>query len=250
MKRKKKLTLDLSAQEGSSTKKLRINTSGSQVIQEKVPPQEEFDNNFQPPIKSTFNYVASSDPFEGFKKKSGKEKSPINNDNDVKDLYATALSTSATNHAISSSSKCPYHIKSKAETHQEFTKTSVTKAILNNICKDANMIMELQKWISHIAQVIYTDSMFTSYFYLEQVKSKQVPAAITHNLVYQLFLLLNRQGKNAGEEVKYCFDRFCEYLSERISLNEFKATSQATLKKELPPTFLGVDRANGCQELK
>ncbi|KAG0744032.1 hypothetical protein G6F29_007919 [Rhizopus arrhizus] len=95
MKRKKKLTLDLSAQEGSSTKKLRINTSGSQVIQEKVPPQEEFDNNFQPPIKSTFNYVASSDPFEGFKKKSGKEKSPINNDNDVKDLYATALSTSA-----------------------------------------------------------------------------------------------------------------------------------------------------------
>ncbi|KAG1244499.1 hypothetical protein G6F68_015425 [Rhizopus microsporus] len=78
MKRKKKLTLDLSAQEGSSTKKLRINTSGSQVIQEKVPPQEEFDNNFQPPIKSTFNYVASSDPFEGFKKKSGKEKSPAN----------------------------------------------------------------------------------------------------------------------------------------------------------------------------
>lgn len=48
-----------------------VNTSGSQVIQEKVPPQEEFDNNFQPPIKSTFNYVASSDPFEGFKKKSG-----------------------------------------------------------------------------------------------------------------------------------------------------------------------------------
>lgn len=89
--------------------------------------------------------------------------------------------------------------------------------------------MELQKWISHIAQVIYTDSMFTSYFYLEQVKSKQVPAAITHNLVYQLFLLLNRQGKKAGEEVKYCFDSFCEYLSERISLNEFKGQRYQTI---------------------
>ncbi|EIE76082.1 hypothetical protein RO3G_00786 [Rhizopus delemar RA 99-880] len=78
MNRKKKLILDLSAQEGSSTKKPRINTLGSQAIQEKVPLQEDFDNNFQSPIKSTFNYVPSSAPFKGFKKKSSKEKSPIN----------------------------------------------------------------------------------------------------------------------------------------------------------------------------
>lgn len=50
----------------------------------------------------------------------------------------------------SSSSKCPYYVKSKAEVHQEFTKTSIIKAILNSIFKDANMILKSKNWVSHI----------------------------------------------------------------------------------------------------
>ena len=48
-------------------------------------------------------------------------------------------------------------------------------------------MLEIQKLISHVIQVVYAESMFANYFYLDQIKSKQVAAAITHNLAYRLF---------------------------------------------------------------
>lgn len=84
-----------------------------------------------------------------------------------------------TGHARSSRSKCPYHVKSKAEANQEFTETS-----LSNTCKNTNMILEVQKLAFLITQAIYTGSMFANYYYHDRVKNRQVSAAITHNLVY------------------------------------------------------------------
>jgi hypothetical protein len=63
------------------------------------------------------------------------------------------------------------------------------KADLNSTCKDASMILEIQKMVFHITQVVYAESMSTSYFYLDQVSNKQVSVAITHNLVCQIFSL-------------------------------------------------------------
>lgn len=64
--------------------------------------------------------------------------------------------------------------------------------------------------MSGIIQVVYAGPMFANYFYRNQLKNKQVPAIITHNLVYQLLPLLTGQGKKADEAVKSCFDRSCE----------------------------------------
>lgn len=50
---------------------MAIDASGSQAIQRKIYTQEDFDNDFESPIKPAFNYVPSNDPFEGFKKKAG-----------------------------------------------------------------------------------------------------------------------------------------------------------------------------------
>lgn len=49
---------------------MAVDASDSQAIQEKTHAQEDFDNDFQPSIKPAFSFVPSSDPFEGFKKKS------------------------------------------------------------------------------------------------------------------------------------------------------------------------------------
>jgi hypothetical protein len=47
---------------------MTANASGFQTIQGKIHAQEDFDNDFQTPIKPAFQYVPSSDPFEDFKK--------------------------------------------------------------------------------------------------------------------------------------------------------------------------------------
>lgn len=136
----------------------------------------------------------------------------------------------AIDHARSSSSRYPYHSKSKTEAHKEFTKTSVIKANLNNICEDANIILEIQKIVSHITQVIYAGSMLATYFYLNQVKNKQVIAAITPNLIYPLFsFFFIGQGKKANEKVRDCFDKYCEFLPEQIDLDEFKGQQYETI---------------------
>ncbi|KAG1444506.1 hypothetical protein G6F55_012300 [Rhizopus delemar] len=136
----------------------------------------------------------------------------------------------AIDHARSSSSRYPYHSKSKTEAHKEFTKTSVIKANLNNICEDANIILEIQKIVSHITQVIYAGSMLATYFYLNQVKNKQVIAAITPNLIYPLFsFFFIGQGKKANEKVRDCFDKHCEFLPEQIDLDEFKGQEYETI---------------------
>ncbi|KAG1165068.1 hypothetical protein G6F36_013516 [Rhizopus arrhizus] len=56
--------------------------------------------------------------------------------------------------------------------------------------------------MSGIFQVVYAGPMFANYFYRNQLKNKQVPIIITHNLVYQLFPLLTGQGKKADEALK------------------------------------------------
>ncbi|KAG1185359.1 hypothetical protein G6F36_006997 [Rhizopus arrhizus] len=117
----------------------------------------------------------------------------------------------AIDHARSSSSRYPYHSKSKTEAHKEFTKTSVIKANLNNI-------------------FIYAGSMLAAYFYLNQVKNKQVIAAITPNLIYPLFsFFFIGQGKKANEKVRDCFDKHCEFLPEQIDLDEFKGQEYETI---------------------
>lgn len=98
---------------------------------------------------------------------------------------------------------------------------------MNNTCKDANMVLEIQKLASHITQVIHAEPIFANYFYLGQVKNRQVPAAIIHKLVYQLFSpFIN---KKTGEEAKSCFDRFCESLPEQINLDGFKGQEHQTI---------------------
>lgn len=76
------------------------------------------------------------------------------------------------------------------------------------------MVLEIQKLASHIIQVIHAEPMFANYFYLNQVKSRRVPADVTHNLIYQPFSLFIKQEKKTDEEVQSCFDRFCESLPE------------------------------------
>lgn len=73
---------------------------------------------------------------------------------------------SRTDHATPSRSKHSYHVKSTIEVHQQFTKSSVMKVNLNNTCMDANMILEIQKLVSHIIQAVYTEYMFANHFYL------------------------------------------------------------------------------------
>lgn len=214
---------------------MAVRTSSSQVTQEKIHIQENSSSDFQPLIKSFFNYVSSSNPFDNFRKKSGifcsslcflymnklinvnstgKGRFPINrkktaksNRNKCKEeilllfLYplvkdSTIKKTSkavqkqnkqvalkvaeeeaqrsstnsmkcpaciGTDHARFSSSKCLYHVKNKVEVHQGFTKASVIKANLNNICKNANLILEIQKLVLHISQGIWASSMFANY---------------------------------------------------------------------------------------
>lgn len=50
---------------------MAVRTSSSKVTQEKIYVQENSDGDFQPLIKSFFNYVPSSNPFDNFRKKSG-----------------------------------------------------------------------------------------------------------------------------------------------------------------------------------
>ncbi|EIE75719.1 hypothetical protein RO3G_00423 [Rhizopus delemar RA 99-880] len=180
---------------------MAVDASDSQAIQEKTHAQEDFDNDFQPSIKPAFSFVPSSDPFEGFKKKSVKKQSK---------QAGTGVSTpSGTTIAPPTSATTAFA-------------SAIIKANLNNTCKDTTMILKIQKLVSHTAQVIYTGFMFADYFYPYQVKNKQVPATITHSLVYQLFSLFTGQGKKADEEAKNCFDRFCESLPERTNLDEFR----------------------------
>ncbi|KAG1057185.1 hypothetical protein G6F43_000964 [Rhizopus delemar] len=224
---------------------MAVNVSDSQAIQEKTHAQEDFNNGFQPSIKPAFSFVPSSDPFEGFKKKSVKKQSKQAGTG-VSTPSGTTIAppTSATTAFASASKgsndqekktskadqkknnkqsmKRSYHVKSKAKAYQVFAKTLVIKANLNNTCKGATMILKIQKLVSHTAQVIYTGFMFADYFYPYQVKNKQVLATITHSLVYQLFSLFTGQGKKADEEAKNCFDRFCESLPERTNLDEFR----------------------------
>lgn len=99
--------------------------------------------------------------------------------------------------------------------------------------------------------------MFANYFYLDQIKNKQVSASITQNLVHYLFSSFIEQGKKVDKEVKNCFDRFCETLKESTCMsskvkcikqsfhiwqNNMKLwhviTFQANLKNELSSTFL------------
>lgn len=91
------------------------------------------------------------------------------------------------------------------------------------------MVLEVQKLASHIIQVIHAEPMFANYFYLDQVKNRRVPAAITHNLIYQLFSIHIKQEKKTDEEVQSCFDRFCETLLEQINLDEFKDQKNQTI---------------------
>lgn len=69
------------------------------------------------------------------------------------------------------------------------------------------MILGIQKMVSHLTQVIYAGSILAqSYFYLDQVKNKKLPIAITHNLFYQLFpLFFTGQGKKTDKDDKNCF---------------------------------------------
>ena len=71
--------------------------------------------------------------------------------------------------------------------------------------------------------------MFANYFYLDQIKNKQVSASITQNLVHYLFSSFIEQGKKVDKEVKNCFDRFCETLSKGINLYEFKSQVHQTI---------------------
>lgn len=48
---------------------MAVDAFGFKTIQGKLHAQEGFDNDFKPPIRFTFNYVPSSDPFKGLKKK-------------------------------------------------------------------------------------------------------------------------------------------------------------------------------------
>lgn len=70
---------------------------------------------------------------------------------------------SGTDHARFSSSKCLYHVKNKVEVHQGFTKASVIKANLNNICKNANLILEIQKLVLHRTSPDGLTYMFANY---------------------------------------------------------------------------------------
>ncbi|KAI7900892.1 uncharacterized protein BX663DRAFT_138622 [Cokeromyces recurvatus] len=45
-------------------------------------------------------------------------------------------SCGGTDHERSSSAKCPYRVKRKAETHKDFNRTSIVKANLINCCKN------------------------------------------------------------------------------------------------------------------
>lgn len=85
-----------------------------------------------------------------------------------------------------SSPKYLYHVKSKAEVHQEFIETSVIKADLKNACKNTNMLPKIQNVISHVTQVVYAKSIFANCFCLDQAKNKQASAAFTHSLVHLL----------------------------------------------------------------
>ncbi|KAG1458858.1 hypothetical protein G6F55_005105 [Rhizopus delemar] len=198
---------------------MAVDASDSQAIQEKTHAQEDFDNDFQPSIKPAFSFVPSSDPFEGFKKKSGKEKSPVNSKKAVKASRNRRKEEVSHTTAVSTPSGTTIAPPTSATT--AFA-SAIIKANLNNTCKDTTMILKIQKLVSHTAQVIYTGFMFADYFYPYQVKNKQVPATITHSLVYQLFSLFTGQGKKADEEAKNCFDRFCESLPERTNLDEFR----------------------------
>jgi hypothetical protein len=71
--------------------------------------------------------------------------------------------------------------------------------------------------------------MFANYFYLDQIKNKQVSASITQNLVHYLFPFFIEQGKKVDKEIKNCFDRFCEALPKGINLYEFKSQVHQTI---------------------
>ena len=73
------------------------------------------------------------------------------------------LSCDRADHAIPSVLNCPYHIKSKTE----FTETLAIKSNLNNTCKDANMILKVQKLVPHLTLVVYAGSLFANYFYIQ-----------------------------------------------------------------------------------
>jgi hypothetical protein len=51
---------------------MAVDAFGSQTIQGKLHVQEDFENDFKPLIRFAFNYVPSSNPLKGFKKKSDK----------------------------------------------------------------------------------------------------------------------------------------------------------------------------------
>ncbi|KAG1055596.1 hypothetical protein G6F43_002450 [Rhizopus delemar] len=85
---------------------MAIDASGFRAIQGKIYTQEDFGNDFEPPLKSAFNYVPFSDPFEGFKKNS--------DDNNDKNYYtATAFASKGSNNQEKRTSKTGQKKKGK-----------------------------------------------------------------------------------------------------------------------------------------
>ncbi|CEP12890.1 hypothetical protein [Parasitella parasitica] len=99
-----------------------------------------------------------------------------------------------TGHARFSSKNCSKRVKGKKEAFKEFTKTAVIKTSLINCCKYESVVLEIQKLVAHITQVIFAESIFANYHYIDQVQDKEVPSAINQNLIYQLFSVLTGEG--------------------------------------------------------
>ncbi|EIE79456.1 hypothetical protein RO3G_04161 [Rhizopus delemar RA 99-880] len=87
--------------------------------------------------------------------------------------------------------------------------------------------------MSGIFQVVYAGPMFANYFYRNQLKNKQVPIIITHNLVYQLFPLLTGQGKKADEADK----AIQSFGTDSLTVAQRKSLGHHVYQKKLKPSI-------------
>ncbi|CEG77086.1 hypothetical protein RMATCC62417_11889 [Rhizopus microsporus] len=137
-------------------------------------------------------------------------------------------------------------IKNEASNAQ-VEKPFVTKTSLANTCKHPRFATLIQEVVGHITQLVYAESIFANYYFLELLENGEELPVVTQNLFYNIFSIFVGQGKHTSDIIKKSFKIFCESTSlTQSDLDKYANKEYMTIVSSMAKQYETLIRNYDC----